>query len=264
LSHQVASEPGGIFDQHDTPPFAGNAVRLADRPGSQKNAQTALKSLEKWAIVRDLIPRPITLGTEAPGTDGGHIPWTDEQVGLAELRAAPYHSRVVTMTVNTGQRGSDLVRMRWTDLQEHEGVPGINVTQTKTGLKIWTPFTQDLIGAVAMWERRPGFILLKRDGQPFSNWQQLSDHWIGKRDGNPELAPLRDAGMRIHGLRGTAVVRLRRGGATIPQISDMVGMSEQMVKHYCRYSEQRENALAAVHVLDRTAIERSKKSKLSY
>jgi hypothetical protein len=62
----------------------------------------------------------------------------------------------------------------------------------------------------------------------------------------------------MHGLRGTAVVRLRRAGAPVLQICDMVGMSPQMVTRYCRYSVQRENALAAVHILDRTAGERSR------
>jgi hypothetical protein len=39
----------------------------------------------------------------------------------------------------------------------------------------------------------------------------------------------------------------------------MVGMSENMVNRYCRYSVQRENALAAVHYLDaRTKPERPK------
>jgi hypothetical protein len=59
----------------------------ADRPAMQKVAQTALKSLEKWALVRDLLPYPITLGTEAPGSDGGNEPWTDEHVALAERHA---------------------------------------------------------------------------------------------------------------------------------------------------------------------------------
>jgi len=65
----------------------------------------------------------------------------------------------------------------------------------------------------------------------------------------------------MHGLRGTAVVRLRRAGATTSQICDMVGMSPQMVKRYSRYSDQRENALAAVHILDRTAIEKRRKER---
>ena len=43
-----------------------------------------------------------------------------------------------------------------------------------------------------------------------------------------------------HGLRAFAVARLRRWGANTGQIADMVGMSEQMVKRYSRFSRQRE------------------------
>jgi integrase len=56
---------------------------------------------------------------------------------------------MVTLAANTGQRGSDLVRMRWTDIEEYEGRPGINVTQRKTGLVIWIPMTQELMAASA-------------------------------------------------------------------------------------------------------------------
>src|SRR5262245_7951579 len=59
---------------------------LADRPAQQRNAQTALKAVEKWAIVRDLLPYPITMGTEAPGGTGAFEPWSDEQVQLAERK----------------------------------------------------------------------------------------------------------------------------------------------------------------------------------
>ncbi len=235
---------------------------LAHIPATQLCAQTALKSLERWAIVRDLLPRPITLGTEAPGSDGGYTPWTDDQVTHAEKNAPAPLARVVTLAANTGQRGSDLVKMRWTDLEEVEGRPGINVTQQKTGLKIWVPFTQQLMTAMATWERRPGFILLKKDGLPWTR-QELSNQWLRARDTRPALAPLKEAGLVLHGLRGTAVVRLRRAGANLPQICDMVGMSAPMVKRYCRYSDQRENALAAVHILDRTAVERARAKKSS-
>jgi len=226
---------------------------LADRPAQQKNAQTALKAVEKWALVRDLLAHPITMGTEAPGGTGAYEPWTDEQVELAERCCRPHLARVITLASNTGQRGSDLVKMRWSDIEEYEGRPGINVTQKKTGLVIWIPFTQELIKAVAAWERRPTFILLKEDGLPFTR-AQLSDQWLRERDTRPALAPLKEAGLVLHGLRATAVVRLRRAGATTGQIAGMVGMSEPMVNRYCRKSVQRENALAAVHYLDaRTA-----------
>jgi integrase len=231
---------------------------FADRPAQQKCAQTALKAVERWAIVRDLLPYPITTGTEAPGGTGGHEPWTDEQVALAERSARPHLARIITLAANTGQRGSDLVKMRWSDIEEYEGRPGINVVQKKTGLVIWVPFTQELMRTIVTWERRPTFIALKEDGLPFSR-QQLSDQWLRERDTKAVLAPLREAGCVLHGLRATAVVRLRRAGATTGQIGSMVGMSENMVNRYCRLSVQRENALAAVHYLDaRTKPERPK------
>lgn len=233
---------------------------FADRPGQQRCVQTALKSLEKWAIVRDLLPYPITLGTEAAGGDGGHTPWTDEHVALAERHAKRHLARAVTLAANTGQRGSDLVRMGPTDLETYESRPGINVTQYKTGLVIWIPMTQELMAAVRGWERRPGPFVLKEDGQPMTR-PQLSDQWLRERDSNAALAPLAAAELSMHGLRATACVRLRRAGANTAQIADMVGMSEQMVKRYCRFSEQRQNALAAVHYLDRTGAERRGKQK---
>lgn len=228
---------------------------LADRPAQQKCAQTAIKAVEKWALVRDLLPFPISTGTEAPGGDGGHVPWTDEQVRLAEANARPHLARVITLASNTGQRGSDLVKMRWSDLEEYDGRLGINVIQKKTGMVIWIPLTQDLAAAVATWERRPTYLLLKEDGLPFTR-QQLSDQWLRERNTRPVLAPLAEAGLVLHGLRATAIVRLRRAGATTGQIGDMVGMSEQMVNRYCRFSKQRDNALAAVHYLDKTNMER--------
>ena len=235
---------------------------LADRPGAQRVAKTALKSLEKWALVRDLLPRPICLGTETIGSDGGHIPWTDEQVAYGEQHARPHLSKIITLAANTGQRGSDLIHMRWSDIEVVDGRPGINVKQQKTGLELWVPFTTALQDAIAGWERRPGFILLKADGNPFATRQHLSDLWSREMRRREAMKPLAEAGLVMHGLRGTAVVRLRRAGATVSQISDMVGMSALMVTRYSRHSIQKENALAAVHMLDRTAREtRRERSK---
>jgi integrase len=230
---------------------------LADRPAAQRAAQATLKAVERWAIVRDLLPYPITTGTEAPGGVGAHEPWTDEQVRLAETASRPHISRIITLKSNTGQRGSDIIKMRWSDLEEYEGRLGINVIQKKTGLPLWIPFTAELAAAIGTWERRPTFIALKPDGQPWTR-AQLSNAWLRERR-KPALAAIREAGLVLHGLRATAVVRLRRAGASSLQISDMVGMSEQMVNRYCRKANQRTNALAAVHYLENKTERRTTK-----
>src|SRR4051812_42414514 len=60
---------------------------ISDRPGKCAAGLAALKQLEKWAVVRDLLPRPITTGVEIETSDDGHIPWTDDQVLLGETNA---------------------------------------------------------------------------------------------------------------------------------------------------------------------------------
>src|SRR6185437_2762893 len=78
---------------------------LADYPGKQQVARTALKALEKYALPRDLVSMPFMTGTSVVGTDGRHEPWPDELVTLAETNARADLSRAVTLAVNTGQRG---------------------------------------------------------------------------------------------------------------------------------------------------------------
>jgi integrase len=222
---------------------------LADRPGKRYVARAALKQLERWALVRDRLDRSIMLGTEAPKTEGGHVPWTDEQVALAEAHARPELARAITLAAETGQRGSDLVRMCWTDIEPYDGRLGIRVTQRKTGMQLWIPHTPALSRALAGWERRPGPILLNSKGRPWRR-QDLTIAWMHERARNPALAPLGAAGLVLHGLRATACVRLRRLGAELPQIADFVGMSQDMVGRYCRLSSQKENASAAVVFLE--------------
>jgi hypothetical protein len=41
-----------------------------DKPGKQAAAKAAFKALERWAVVRDLLPRSITLGVETGKPEG--------------------------------------------------------------------------------------------------------------------------------------------------------------------------------------------------
>jgi integrase len=233
---------------------------LAETPGRQKIARTALSAVQKWALVRDLLPYPIMTGTYTEPMDGGHEPWSLEHVRLAEQHARTDLARTVTLGVHTGQRGSDIVRMRWTDIEEQDGRQGINVVQQKTGRRLWVPFTVELSSAIATWERRPPFFLiLKPQGTPYTR-EHLSWHWNDERASNPALKPIREAGLVLHGLRATAVVRARRAGATVLEIASMFGMTEPTVARYSRLADQRDMALGAVLRLDRTAGEQTKQT----
>ena len=221
---------------------------LGEKPGAQQMAKVAIKSMEKWALVRRQMPWPITYGTQVLGTDGHHKPWTDDEVALAVAAARPDIARIITLGAHTGQRGSDLCKMRWSDVEIAEGHPGVNLVQQKTGLPLWVPFPAELQAAMAKWDRRAHFLLLG-NGTPWPNRHNMSEAWIRERDRNPSLRAVRS--LVLHGLRGHRVVKLRRAGLTPLQVSDMVGMSPGMIENYCKLANQQQCALAAVHFLDR-------------
>ncbi len=252
----------GALSVHEIRPSLVQAFLdgLATRPGKQRAARKALGALEGWAIVRDLLPRPITTGTEIVGEGGGRRPWTDAEVESAERAARADVAQAITLAANTGQRAGDLVKMRWSDLETVDGMPGINVVQEKTGLVLWIPCTRPLLAVVDQWERRPGFILWNAKGRPWSAGD-LGDAWREERTRNAALAGHRERGLVLHGLRATAVIRLHQAGVSSRLIADTVGMSEQMVDRYCRFASQKENAIAAVLMLDRTARERARERK---
>lgn len=259
----------GHFGNHEIRPALVQTFldALAEKPGKQKVALCALRQVDKWAMVRDLLTMPATYGCEVVGSDEGHIPWDDQQVEIGERCAGDGFSRVITLAANTGQRLSDFTRMCWTDLEIVEGRQGINVRggQKKTKRSQWVPLTQELQAAMATWKRQPGPILRTPAGDPW-NPNTISTRWAKERKRNPALAPLRGVefegmvkDLTLHGLRGTACVRLLRAGATTRMIADCVGMSEATVKKYTRFTEQKKNALAGVYHMDRTTIERNRK-----
>jgi integrase len=218
---------------------------LSGRPGKQAVSYSVLKQVEKYALVRDLVPRAFMSGVETERPQGGHLPWTDNDVALAEKHARPDLARAVTLGANTGQRGSDLIRMCPTDVEVYNGVEGINVKQKKTGREVWVPITAPLAAAMKTWERRPGPYLTMLDGSPWTR-RQLSHAWDWEKKSNKALEPIDKRGLVLHGLRGTACVRLQRAGATTREIANVVGMSEPMVARYCRFSVQKENAVATI------------------
>ena len=101
-------------------------------------------------------PSPSASKSPNRTTTVGHTPWTDEQVAYGETHARPDLAKVITLGANTGQRGSDLVRMGPTDIENYNGREGIKVIQQKTGRVIWIPILTPLEKAMATWPRGRG------------------------------------------------------------------------------------------------------------
>lgn len=216
----------------------------AEKPGAANNVLDALKAMVAWANGPvELLTHDPTQGVERFAKGEGHRPWTPEQLDYAGKHFKGMIRRFYFLSRYTGQRISDVVRLNPND--EDDG--GFSLPQKKTGVKPWCPIFPELEAEMATWERRPGPFLLQEDGKskgkPFST-NQMWKAFDRERQKHPILA-----GAVPHGLRANAVIRLRGAGYSALQISDMVGMSVEMVEHYCRHADRKASGQAVLREL---------------
>lgn len=213
----------------------------ADRPGAANNTLDALKAVCRWANGPvELLTHDPTQGVHRFAKGEGHMPWSEEQLAFAEKTFSGAVRRFFFLSRYTGQRVSDVVRLNPNDLDDG----GFSLPQKKTGVRPWCPIFPELEAEMATWERRPGPFLLqetgKSAGRPFST-NQIWKAFDQTRRKHPVLA-----GAVPHGLRVNAVIRLRAAAYTALQISDMVGMSVEMVEHYCRHADRKASGQAVL------------------
>lgn len=213
----------------------------AETPGAANNVLDALRAMVKWANGPvDLLAHDPTQGVRHFAKGKGHEPWTDEQLQFAEQNFTGALRRFFFLARYTGQRVSDIVRLSPNHIEDD----CFHLTQKKSGAQPWCPIFPELQKEMATWERRPGPFLLQEDGKsagrPFTT-NQLWKVFDRERAKHPILE-----GAVMHGLRANATIHLRRGGYSHGQIGDMVGMSLEIVEHYCRHEDKK---VSAQHVL---------------
>ena len=211
--------------------------KLAETPGAANNFLGAMQALSKWGRAKGLLDFPLTDGVEAYQMDGGHKPWTDEQIKVAHEHLTGDVRKGVMLLLYTGQRGSDQVLLGPTMIDDGGFDLGWR-GQQKTGTRPWCPIFPELKKEMDTWEKRPGPFVRNKEGgkctrarfNTFFNEAKvvLAAKGITALDGTT-----------LHGLRGTACIRLKREGFADSVIADMVGMSIAMVQRYTRFEDKR-------------------------
>lgn len=238
LDHAKAAWGGlpvdGLLPKH----VAALMKTFASKPHVGNHFLGTMKSFGGWCLANGHITQGFTEGVKPFKVEGGHKPWTPEQIAAIGKLPSTVR-RGVMLYLYTGQRGQDVVRLGPTMLDDG----GFDLKQLKTKRDVWCPVLPELAAEMATWERRPGPYLLQANGKPYTRrmfWRDFDK----ARETIPELADV-----TLHGLRCTAVINLRRGGLSVPQISDIVGMSLATVQRYCRFADKKESGKAALLML---------------
>lgn len=172
------------------------------------------------------------LKTERPPL---HRPWPVEAVDRFCAVAGPTERTILELAIGTGQRISDVLRMRWGDIV----AGGIEVRQSKTGAILWIPFTKRLAAHLAEVPRTSLTIAAGRAGRP------LSYDAAAKRIRRVRTA----SGCRawtIHGWRYTAAEQIATGGGSDEELRAITGhRTGQMLDLYAGPARQKARAVSA-------------------
>jgi integrase len=191
---------------------------MATTPAKANQFLSVMKVFSGWSLVSDKIAQSLTEGVKPYKTGGGHKPWSDAQIAVALAKLTGNVRKGFVLYLYTGQRGSDIVRLGWTDVDDG----GFNIKQAKTGVEVWCPIVAELDTEMSTWERRPGPFLFQSSGETFDR-TRFWKHFTAAIENIPELD-----GVTLHGLRAT------------------IGT----INRYCRFADKKSGGKAALITLD--------------
>lgn len=210
---------------------------FAHRPSMGNMTLTVLKVLLRFGIPRSYSTQNHAREIEHLEERGdGAKPWPEE-IWRRFVDAAPADlARLAVLGRATGQRISDLVRMRGKD-RDGAGIV-LNIKKLR-GKQHWVPVSQADLAVIDGWKVFPNATFLADErGRPFDPKK------LRKRFDTYVREQFPGSGIKIHGLRCMAVCDRRILGHNHQRIVAAIGLSISQVMHYSRDIDQRLAAVA--------------------
>jgi integrase len=177
-----------------------------------------------------------------------HEPWPLELIERFLREARPSLRWAVKLALYTGQRRSDLVKMKWSQFDGEY----IEVRQQKTGAMLSIPCHKALRAELETMPRIAETILVGERGAPL----------IGDSLSVMVRRQLREMGIdgyAIHGLRKNAAVELANAGCDAFEIAAITGhRTVGMVQHYAKRHDQRRRARSAMDKWEQSGNEKNR------
>jgi integrase len=157
----------------------------------------------------------------------GHLAWTEEAIDRFDARAIAERPDLYRYRMGlhyTGQRGGDVVAMKWADYNRGK----IFVMQEKTGERVWVACPAPLRTMLDAMPRVSEFIFTNSRGNPFGTANTLSTalRTLLRKCGFTDYS--------MHGLRKNAGMELALAGCNPNEIMAILGhRSPKMAMFYC-------------------------------
>jgi integrase len=216
---------------------------MSATPNSANFMLSVLRVLLEWGVPRGYRDDNPAVGVKRLRVeDGGHEPWPERAYGFVVAHAPTHLRRTVYLGRATGQRVSDLVKMRPADLAADGIFLRIGKLRDK---KHFVPLNAEQMAEIRSWAVRDldFFITTPGTGRRCTPTylNMLWNEWRASR----EAAPLADLTLTIHGLRATKIEDLRCAGTEDGAIADEIGMSAKMIARYLRFADKAASARAS-------------------
>jgi integrase len=210
---------------------------LIDTPAEANARKAVLNNLFRCGMDYGWIDRNPIEGTRQLVVDPqSALAWPIPLREIVEARTTGTMRLFYEIALATGQRGGDVVKMRWSDIEGD----AIRVKQEKTGTRLWLPITPRLAKVLAATPRTGIFILEENGPVPIAT--------IRKRF-RKLLDDLEAQDYRLHGLRSTAAQELAEAGLSDEMIMSVTGhKSAASLRTYTGDARQKARAKNAMSV----------------
>jgi len=215
---------------------------LLDTPGIAHQFVGFAKMLFNYAIDEGLMDASPASRLKRPKL-GTIKRWPDNRIDGAIAALPPHMATICMLALYTGQRGSDIVKMKWS----HYNGSTMSVSQAKTGMeeadeRLIIPVHPALRDHLDGLQRDSEWIVLTQGGKPWDPADMRSRARV-------ELDRIGMQGYSLHGLRKSAASRMAEAGCSSKEIAAILGHKTlAMVELYTKEADQ---ARLAVQAMDK-------------
>jgi len=217
-----------------------------------------LSNILSFGYDRGMVPANHARGIKYQPKAEPYLRWSDEECGLFIKTAPAYLRRAFLMSLYTGQRRGDVIRMKW---DAYKGGEEIMVRQEKTGRFLYIPVHPQLKAELDAIKGKKVMIQMgKKEAKP-------SPYILHNHNGDPMQAlgytqavkkhavSIGITDKSLHGLRKTAGATLAELGCSPHQIAAILGHTT--LKEIMKYTEQADQRSMAQEAMAQWALANS-------